>query len=168
MRQWLKKRLLPLLIIIFLIGLDQCSKGWAVYVLRGKADLDLIPGVLSFHYLENTGAAFSALSGATWVFLIITPILIVGILWVLFHLPSERRFLPLRICGWVLLAGAVGNLIDRIGQGYVVDFIYFSLIDFPVFNVADIYVTVSVFIIILLMLVYYKEEDINRVFPQQS
>ncbi len=163
-----RKRLFPLLFIIVLIGLDQCSKGWAVYMLRGKEDRVLIPGVLSFHYLENTGAAFSALEGATWVFLAITPVMIAGILWILFRLPAKRRFFPLRISCWFLLAGAVGNLIDRIGQGYVVDFIYFSLINFPVFNVADIYVTVSVFFIILMLLFYYREEDLGKIFPQRT
>ena len=62
------------------------------------------------------------------------------------------------------MAGAFGNLIDRVARGYVVDFFYFKLIDFPVFNVADIYVTVAAFAMIILGLFYYKEEDYNKIF----
>ena len=76
----------------------------------------------------------------------------------------EKKFLPLRICAVLIMAGAYGNCIDRIRYGYVVDFFYFKLIDFPIFNVADIYVTVSVAAVIILLFFYYKEEDLDRVF----
>ena len=74
-------------------------------------------------------------------------------------MPALHRYLPLKICILVLIAGACGNLIDRILHKYVVDFIYFSLIDFPIFNAADIYVTLSVTALILLVIFKYKEED---------
>ena len=61
----------------------------------------------------------------------------------------------------MISAGAVGNMIDRVSQGYVVDFLYFKLINFPVFNVADIYVTVSVVCFAVLILFYYKEDDFS-------
>ena len=75
----------------------------------------------------------------------------------------ERKYLPLRACAVLIAAGAVGNFIDRIRLGYVVDFLYFKLIDFPIFNVADIYVTVSTALFIVLLCFYYKEEDIDRI-----
>lgn len=65
----------------------------------------------------------------------------------------------MRVCLDLIAAGAVGNLIDRISLSYVRDFIYFSLIDFPVFNVADMYITCATFTLLLLSLLYYKEED---------
>ena len=79
-------------------------------------------------------------------------------------LPFTRRYLPLRVCMVLLVSGALGNVIDRVMHRYVVDFFYFKLIDFPVFNVADIYVTVGTFILAFLLLFYYKEEDLDRIF----
>ena len=75
-----------------------------------------------------------------------------------------KKLLPLRICAVFIFSGAIGNFIDRLKLGYVVDFFYFKLIDFPVFNVADIYVTVAAFAMIILGLFYYKEEDYNKIF----
>ena len=75
--------------------------------------------------------------------------------------PVEKRYLPLRICMIILTAGAIGNFIDRLTRGYVVDFFYFSLIDFPIFNVADIYVTVTFIVLVLLIFFYYKDEDFS-------
>ena len=74
----------------------------------------------------------------------------------------------MRILIVLIGAGAVGNFIDRIRQGYVVDFFYFSLINFPIFNVADIYVTAAAFLLIFLCLFYYKEEDFEQIFPSGS
>ena len=68
----------------------------------------------------------------------------------------------------LFFAGAIGNFIDRVMRNYVVDFFYFSLIDFPIFNVADIYVTVAAFAMIFLGLFYYKEEDFNQIFPAKK
>ncbi|NMB42654.1 MAG: lipoprotein signal peptidase, partial [Clostridiales bacterium] len=74
-------------------------------------------------------------------------------------LPQVKRYNILRILLVLIIAGAIGNLIDRIRLNYVVDFIYFALINFPIFNVADIYVTVSTFVFLILALFYYKDED---------
>ena len=75
-------------------------------------------------------------------------------------MPVNKRFLILRILILLIAAGAVGNFIDRIRQGYVVDFFYFKLINFPIFNVADIYVSVGMVILALLIFFYYKDEDL--------
>ena len=139
--------------------LDQWTKALAVAHLKDQADLELIPGVLSFHYLENRGAAFGMLQNQMVFFLIITTVIMCMILYVLWHMPAGKKHNLLRLLCYVLTAGAIGNLIDRIRLNYVVDFIYFSLIDFPVFNVADIYVTVSVVLFIIAILFVYKDED---------
>ena len=80
----------------------------------------------------------------------------------------EKRFFFMNAICVLFFAGAIGNFIDRVMHNYVVDFFYFSLIDFPIFNVADIYVTVAAFAMIFLGLFYYKEEDFNQIFPSKK
>lgn len=149
--------------VLVLILFDQFTKDLAVSFLMNKDDFILIPGVLQFHYLENTGAAFSLLEGQQVLFAIITPILLLFIIYLLFRMPRVKKYTALNYVLLFLIAGAIGNYIDRIINHYVVDFIYFSLIDFPVFNVADCYVTVSVIILFFLVLFYYKDEDFEEI-----
>lgn len=85
-------------------------------------------------------------------------------IWFYGKVPMTRRYLPLRLCAVGIIAGAWGNCIDRIRLSYVVDFLYFKLIDFPIFNVADIYVTMSTFAMAFLICFYYKEEDFEGFF----
>ena len=92
----------------------------------------------------------------------ITLFMIVFLIYVYGKLPLERRFYMLHGICIALFAGAIGNFIDRILYNYVIDFFYFSLINFPVFNVADIYVTCAMALFIILFLFYYKEADLNR------
>ena len=68
--------------------------------------------------------------------------------------------MPLALCLMMVCAGAVGNMIDRVSQGYVVDFLYFKLINFPIFNVADCYVTIAAASLVLLIMFHYKDEDL--------
>ena len=79
-------------------------------------------------------------------------------------MPHVKRYTALYMTGLFIIAGAVGNMIDRALHQYVIDFFYFKLIDFPIFNVADIYVTVSTILILLLILFYYKEEELDDLF----
>lgn len=151
-----------IVIILLLIFLDQITKIGAIAFLKDKADIILIKGVLQLHYLENTGAAFSMLEGKQLLFSIITPILCVGLLYILGKMPKTNKNLPLNYIIVFLVAGAIGNYIDRIMNHYVVDFIYVSLINFPVFNVADCYVTVSVILLFVLIMFYYKDEDLEE------
>lgn len=95
------------------------------------------------------------------VFLIIAVIVVAAAVYAVFRMPASKKYLPLHLIAMFLSAGAIGNMIDRFTRGYVVDFLYFKLIDFPIFNVADCYVTVSMFFFILLFLFLYKEEDLN-------
>lgn len=152
--------------IIALAGviLDQLSKYMAVHFLQGTDGIDLIPGVFRLTYLENRGAAFGVLQGQQWFFYIITAVILVVVVMAYVRIPAGRKFLPLQICAVFIVSGALGNLIDRVRLGYVVDFFYFELIDFPVFNVADIFVTVSAVLLAVLLLLYYKEEDLEQIF----
>ena len=149
----------PLVALVVLIGLDQLTKYLAVLFLKGKDAVILIPGVLQLQYLENRGAAFGMLQNKQWFFGILTALFLVVAVWVYRKVPKTKRYLPLIASGIVLVAGAIGNFIDRIINQYVVDFIYFSLIDFPIFNVADICVTLSVIALLILIFFHYKEED---------
>lgn len=148
-----------ILFSVILTVFDQWTKCLAVKHLQNQSDISLIKGVLSFHYLENRGAAFGVFQNQQGVFFILTVLILAFILYALWKMPVNRKYVPLRILCFFLTAGALGNFIDRIRLKYVVDFIYFSLIDFPVFNVADIYVTVSMVVLLLLVLFYYKEEN---------
>ncbi|MBR1629719.1 MAG: signal peptidase II [Lachnospiraceae bacterium] len=157
-----KKRVVVSLIFLLcaaaLVLLDVWTKALAVRHLLGQADIELIPGILSLHYLENTGAAFGILKGQFVVFYILTFAICVGILWYLWRLPIKKQNFLSALALLLVFAGAIGNGKDRILLHYVIDFIYFSLIDFPVFNVADIYVTVGVGLLMVSMLIA-KEED---------
>ena len=156
-----KQTFLSLLSIFLLVVLDQFSKMWAESYLKEGPDIVLIKGVLELHYLENTGVAFSMFKGATGVFIALTIIICLLLFAFFVQIPYKRHYMPLRIITIFLIAGAFGNLIDRMSNKYVIDFIYFSLINFPVFNIADIYVTCSIFVLILLILFYYKDEDFD-------
>ena len=160
----IKNRFLWVLIPV-LVLLDQLSKLWAIRVLKPGNRIPIIKDVLELTYVENRGAAFGILQNRQIFFLIISLIGLVGILLVLSKMPEDRRYLPLSLCLVFVASGAVGNMIDRMFRHYVVDFIYFKPIDFPVFNIADIYVTVSAGLMVLLFFFYYKEEELEAIIP---
>ena len=177
-------------ISLLLIVLDQATKFLAVFNLKGKEAFVLIPGVLEFRYLENQSAAFSidpvsllqrvfhfavfeedpaAFLKAKMAFFILLTVIVSGLIaWFYCKIPRISRFRWLDLALLLVFSGAIGNLIDRSLQSYVVDFIYFSLIDFPIFNVADIYVTCAAFLLVFLFIFYYKEEDLDLIFPDKK
>lgn len=162
------KYIKALLGIIILTAVDQITKFLAVTYLKDNGPISIIQNVFELQYLENRGSAFGLMQNRQ-IFLIITTLIIVGVfVWLFCRIPSDRRMLPMSIICVVIIAGAVGNFIDRLLHGYVVDFLYFKLIDFPIFNVADIYVTVSAFALIILGIFYYKEEDFNIIFHRKK
>ncbi len=161
-----KKSLLALDIIIIavLVFIDQVTKLWAVGSLKGNDGIELIRGVLKFYYLPygNTGAAFGILSGHRVLFLCIALVVIALITFALMKIPATDKYRLLRIMLVFIAAGGVGNMIDRFRLSYVIDFIYFYLINFPIFNVADCYVTVATIVTALLILFKYKEDDFKE------
>lgn len=144
-----------------LLAVDLFTKSLAVSSLSDGRHIYIIKGVLEFYYIENRGAAFGIFQNGTVILSAISAAAVIALIITYIRIPGDRKYLPLRLIVIFLCAGAAGNLIDRIMLHYVRDFIYFSLIDFPVFNVADIYVTVSVALLIILILFYYKEEDLQ-------
>lgn len=157
-----------LISFILLILFDQWTKSLAVANLMNQEPFVIVKDVFQLRYLENRGAAFGMMQGQQTFFVISALIAVVVITYVYFKLPWEKRFHPLRAVVLFIAAGAVGNLIDRLVLGYVVDFFYFELIDFPIFNVADIYVTCATIILALLILFYYKEDELDCLFPKKK
>lgn len=157
----MKKPIKNGLFVFFLIMLDQLTKLWAKNHLKGKPDIPVIRNIFSLHYLENRGAAFGIFQNQQIFFLIMTVIILSGVVYAYHRLPDEKKYQPLKLISFFISAGAVGNLIDRLFHRYVIDFLYFEWIDFPVFNVADCYVTCSAAFLVFLILFYYKEEDFS-------
>lgn len=167
----LKKKLLlfiDLLGICALVALDQYTKYLAVIHLKDKPAFNIVNGVLELNYLENKGAAFGMLQNQKAFFIFVAVVILGVIGYVLFKVPERKKYRILHLLLSLIAAGAIGNMIDRIRFDYVVDFIYFVLINFPIFNVADIYVTVSTVALVFLLLFVYKENDLNFISFKQK
>ena len=144
---------------VILVGLDQWTKGLASAYLKGNSPLVLIRGVFELYYSENRGAAFGMLQEKQLFFFLIALAVLGAVAYLMLRMPTDRKYRPLTVCLMMVSAGAVGNMIDRVSQGYVVDFLYFKLINFPIFNVADCYVTIGAACLVFLIMFYYKDED---------
>ena len=141
------------------VFIDRYTKMLAVANLKGRPSYVFIKGVFEFLYSENRGAAFSILQGKQWFFYIVTLLVLLVIYYIVYKLPFEKKYMPLFYILCFIFAGALGNFIDRVVYAYVVDFIYISLINFPIFNMADIYISIATTVLIVCLLFIYKEED---------
>lgn len=165
----LKKAVIGMILSVVLIVIDQMTKLMAIHGLMNQQPFVILDGIFELHYLENRGAAFGILQGKKVFFIIFTILVLAFIAYIyLKRIPDEKKFRLLDGICILFFAGALGNFIDRVFRNYVVDFFYFKLIDFPIFNVADIYVTVAAFAMIILGLFYYKEDDYNKIFPAKK
>ncbi|SFR99749.1 signal peptidase II [Anaeromicropila populeti] len=147
--------------VTLLVLIDQLTKYWAATHLKGKEPIEILKNVFELNYLENQGAAFGIFQNQFTFLTIMTTIISVGLLFYFIKLPNDKRMNPMRIIIVFIWAGAIGNSIDRLSNQYVIDFLYFKLINFPIFNVADCYVTVSLFILAFLILFFYKDEELS-------
>jgi signal peptidase II len=139
---------LSLIVVIGLVGIDQLIKYWALHSLSINGDIYIWPNVFHLAYVENRGAAFGILQNQR-VFLVIIPCLVlVGIIWYWRQIPENKWGFLSKWALILIISGAIGNLIDRLYLGFVVDYLYVALIDFPVFNFADICVVVGVALLI--------------------
>lgn len=161
----MKKNVIYQIICYIMIGilifLDQYTKHWAVVRLKDNSPIIVIDKILEFSYLENRGAAFGSMQGKQSFFIILTFIFTIFLLYILYKVPKTKYYTPLICSVVILISGAIGNFIDRASQNYVVDFISAVFIDFPIFNVADIYVVCSMILIAILVTFYYKDEDFS-------
>ena len=149
-------------IISGIICLDQLTKWLAVVFLRGEASFPLWREVLHFTYAENTGMAFGMLKDHRWVFMVFSTLAIIGLAVYLFRYRPEGRWMQISMA--FIIGGGIGNMIDRIFLGYVVDFIDFTLIDFAIFNVADSFVCIGAgFLMLSMILDTVKEMRAEKV-----
>lgn len=137
--------------ILTLVFVDQLTKWLVVLKLKPIHDFPIIDGVFHLTYVENRGAAFGILQGKRMFFIVIT-VIVLAFITIYYHkLPADLNHNWTRFALILLGGGAIGNLIDRIRLNYVVDFLHFKLINFPVFNIADICVVVGVIILSILI-----------------
>lgn len=146
--------ILLIFIILALIGIDQAVKFWAVTSLQPKGSMDFIHfgdfKIFDLTYLENTGAIFGSMSGKRWFLIGFTGLILIAGIVMLFKFYKRSKFLSASIV--LFIAGGIGNIIDRIRLGYVVDMFEFKIFKFAIFNVADIYVTFAVVMLIIYIL----------------
>lgn len=174
-------------LILLLVAFDQLTKYWAVIALKGKPAVPIIKDVFELQYLENTSAAFgidpisflhqifnfnifnenpSLYLNIRMCFFYVFTVGMVCLFWrILLKIPKLKRMVYFDLIIIFIISGAIGNLIDRISQKYVVDFFYFKLIDFPIFNIADIYITCAAIAMMIFGIFYYKDEDFEMIFP---
>lgn len=147
-----------ILAILFAVGLDQAVKYWAVTVLKPIHSIPVIEGVFHLTYAENPGMAFSLLEGQRWFFILLTGLMLCVFVWVL-----KKDIITDKLQRWcvvLIMGGAIGNFIDRIfNDGHVIDMFYIKLIDFPIFNVADLFVTMPGALFCLLLIWEIIEEE---------
>lgn len=173
-----------------LIILDQITKYLAAVNLKDQPSFSLIDGVFELKYLENQSAAFSldlvsilqrifhfsyfedhpsAFLMCKMIFFVVITLLVLIVIAIIYHrIPWNRHYMFMNLILIGFFCGALGNLIDRIVHNYVIDFFYFSLINFPIFNVADIYVTVAAIALIVAVFFVYKDEDYDVIFQSKS
>ena len=138
-----------------LLGADQWVKAWVVGHLQMGETTSLFPGFLELMRVHNYGAAWSSFAGQKWLLLGVTGVILAVVLWVL-----ARKIVrhPLGICACCLiLSGGIGNIIDRLRLGYVVDMIETQFMDFPVFNVADCFITCGCAVLMVDLLLVHKD-----------
>ena len=164
----IKIYIIPILCIGLLVALDQITK----FIVRTSFALyeshPLIKNVFHLTYIQNTGIAWGMFKNGRTIFLILTILVLLICACFYAKIPESKRFTPIRVCLVILVSGAIGNMIDRISLHYVVDFFDFRLIHFPVFNVADIYVVVSMIVLILLCAFYYHDHEIDALFSKSG
>ena len=150
------------LIIFFIVIVDQVTKHLASLFLMGGTSSTFLPGILSFRYHENPGAAWGILQNQRWIFMIISTIAIFLFIGYLFYTRKEKTALLFRLSLAFFIGGGIGNMIDRVRLGYVVDFLRFDFIDFPIFNVADSFISIGAGLMVLHLLLEFLHEQRSK------
>ncbi len=158
---------IPIIIIGLLTAIDQFTKfiitsGFQLYETK-----TVIPQIFSITYIRNTGIAWGMFKGKINILLIITIGIVILCSYMYHNISGLKGYTAARICLIFIISGGIGNMIDRIKLGYVVDFISLDIINFPVFNVADIYVTLFTIILFILILFKYNDEQFERMFKKK-
>ncbi len=161
MNKRVKMLLIDTIIAAVLLALDQYTKYLAILHLKNRPAVVLIDGVLELQYLENRGSAFGMLQNQKFFILFVGIVFLAVIVFFLFRMPLQKKYNIVHILLSVVIAGGIGNMVDRFRFDYVVDFISFVLINYPIFNVADCYIVVAMIILFLLFVFVFKEKDLE-------
>jgi len=151
-----EENLISTIVTIAVLALDQLSKFLTKEFVRPAGSIPILEEVFHLTYAENRGAAFGLLQGFRWFFVVLTILISICIIYYMFKLPSKQVFFKISLS--LILGGALGNLFDRIRLGYVVDMFDFTLINFPIFNVADSSLVIGTFFISYFLL-FVKDLD---------
>jgi signal peptidase II len=146
------------LVAAVLATIDQIVKHWAYTYLRPVGQQPLLDGLLGFTYVENRGAAFGILENGRWFFIPLTVIILAAVIYYYIRLPLDRFFWIARVPLIFICGGAVGNFIDRLFNGYVVDMFEFKFITFPIFNVADMCLVSGTFVLFFVLFFIVKDK----------
>ena len=144
------------LFALFIVAADQFTKFLTVANIALGEELPFLPGLLQFTYVQNTGAAFSSFEGQQWLFALIFAVFTGLILWEYYKKPMGFSKFE-RWCIAAIYGGGLGNMIDRVRMGYVVDMIETTFMDFPVFNVADCFITCGCALLMVHLALFNKE-----------
>ena len=148
--------LFMILFVAAVTAADQLTKWLTLTNIPLHTQVEAVPGLFHLTYVQNTGAAFSSFQGMQWLFVVVFVAFTAGIIW-----EFSKKRLPFttleRWCLAAIYAGGLGNMIDRVRFGYVVDMIAVDFIDFPVFNVADCFVTCGC-ILLLVHLTFFNRK----------
>lgn len=182
MEKVFKRYLIPLFAILAMIVLDQWTKILTLIHVKDTDGFYIIDNVLRIYFVRNEGMAWGMLQNKQIIFIILTPIVLAALIYFYYKMPFQKKYILARVCILLLTGGAIGNLIDRVDlidrnaliggtfqlgnvfHGYVVDMIYAEIINFPVFNVADSFITVGFFLLIFAIIFVYKEKDFDLLF----
>ncbi len=160
--------ILPIIMIGLLTALDQLTKFIIISNFKLYESKPVIENVFAITYIRNTGVAWGLFKGKRIIFLILTVIALLFSFRIYYNIYDKKKYIPIRICIVLLISGALGNMIDRLKLGYVVDFLNFELINFPVFNVADIMVVISIFLLFILIIFKYSSEEFDEIISLKS
>lgn len=153
--------IISLIAVVVLIVIDQLIKHWAVTVLMPMGAMDFIKfgdlEILGLTYVQNDGAAFSSFSGAKIFLIVLTSLMIVGL--IIFALRDKQKHPFMMLSTAAVVAGGIGNLIDRIRLGYVIDYLDVKLFNFAIFNFADICVVLGAICLVVYVCFFEKKAD---------
>ena len=148
------------------IGLDQLLKWWVTTHLEEGQSAALLPGVVQLTRLHNTGAAWSSFSGKTGLLAAVTVVFLAAVVYLVVKKIIRH---PLGLCAAMLvLGGGIGNMIDRVFRGFVVDMFDLEFMDYPIFNLADIFVVVGVILGAVYYLWFYDKYDKRKEEPKDD
>ena len=150
--------IVPIILAVILFIIDQATKYIALTKLKPLGSVTFVDGFMDFTFVENRGAAFGILNGRVWLLLVIAAVICIVIIAAMLKMPNTKEYKWLKWSLMLILAGAIGNVADRLFRGYVVDFFEFTFIKWPVFNMADIYVVIGTIVMAVLVLFVIKDD----------